>query len=188
MYITSTRPDLMYVVCLLSRYVATPTEQHFQAAKRVLWYLKGTLSFCLFYKRRGVEELTVYTDSDYVRDTYDKRSTSGYEFLLSGGAVAWAFKKQLVVKLSTTEVDFVTAAFCACQCVWMRRILEELGLEQARSTTIFCDNTSIIKFSVNPVLHGRSKHIDIMFHFLRDLTKEGVVQLVCGTNDQVADI
>ncbi|CAA7024669.1 unnamed protein product [Microthlaspi erraticum] len=189
MYITSTRPDLMYVVCLLSRYMANPSDQHMQAAKRVLRYLKGTLGFGVFYKRGAVEELTVYTDSDYAGDIDDRRSTSGYAFLLSGGAVAWASKKQPVVTLSTTEAEFVAAAYCACQCVWMRRILEEFGLEQSGSTTIMCDNSSAIKLSKNPVLHGRSKHIDVRFHFLRDLTKDGVVKLVhCGTNEQIADI
>lgn len=155
----------------------------------MLRYLKGTQSFGVFYKKGGGEELTVYTDSDYAGDTDDRRSTSGYAFILSEGAVAWASKKQPVVTLSTTEAEFVAAAFCACQCVWMRRILEEFGLGQAKSTTILCDNSSTIKLSKNPVLHGRSKHIDVRFHFLRDLTKEGVIQLVhCRTEDQVADI
>lgn len=116
----------------------------------------------------------------------DRRSTSGYVFLLSGRTVAWASKKQPVVTLSTTEAEFIAAAFCACQCVWVKRILERLGLQQ---TTIMCDNSSTIKLSRNHVLHGRSKHIDVRFHFLRDLTKEGVVKLgYCSTRDQIADI
>ena len=110
-------------------------------------------------------------------------------FLLSGGAVSWTSKKQLVVTLSTTEAKFVAAAFCACQCIWMRRVLEKIGHSQSKCTTIMCDNSSTTKLSKYPVMHGRSKHIDVRFHFLRDLTKEEVVKLVhCGTNDQVADI
>lgn len=98
-------------------------------------------------------------------------------------------KEQPVVTLSTTEAEFVAAAFCACQCIWMRRVLEKIGYSQSKCTTIMCDNSSTIKLSKNPVMHGRSKHIDVRFHFLRDLTKEEVVSLVhCGTNDQVADI
>ncbi|KAG6396851.1 hypothetical protein SASPL_143008 [Salvia splendens] len=189
MYITTTRPDLMFAVCLLSRYMADPRDEHMQAAKRVLRYIKGTLGFGVFYKRGMTEELTVYTDSDYAGDVDNRRSTSGYAFLLSGGAVAWASKKQPVVTLSTTEAEFIAAAYCACQCVWMRRILEEFGLMQSGCTTILCDNNSTIKLSRNPILHGRSKHIDVRFHFLRDLTKNEVVKLVhCGTNDQIADI
>ena len=130
-----------------------------------------------------------YTDNDYVGDTDDKKSTSGYVFLLSGGAVSWASKKQPVVTLSTTEAEFVATAFCAYQCIWMRRVLEKIGHSQSKCTTIMCDNSSTIKLSKNSIMHGRSKHIDARFHFLRDFTKEEVVKLVhCGTNDQVANI
>ncbi|KAL6346399.1 hypothetical protein AAG906_033195 [Vitis piasezkii] len=136
MYITATRPDLMYVVCLLSRYMANPLDLHMQAAKRVLRYLKGTVELGLLYKR-------------------GENNTSGYVFLLSGGAVSWASKKQPIVTMSTIKAN-----------LWQQ--------------------LSSIQESV---MHGRSKHIDVRFHFLRDLTKEEVVKSVhCGTNDQVADI
>lgn len=188
MYITATRPDLMFVVCLLSRYMANPTDLHMQAAKRVLRYLKGTVDMGVFYKRGGVEGLLAYTDSDYAGDVDDRKSTSGYVFLLGGGAVSWSSRKQPVT-LSTTEAEFVAAGSCACQCVWMRRILERLGHSQDNCTVVLCDNSSTIKLSKNPVLHGRSKHIDVRFHFLRDLTRDGVVELKhCGTQEQVADI
>lgn len=90
---------------------------------------------------------------------------------------------------STTKAEFVAAASCVCQGIWMRRLLEALGHSQDKSTTVYCDNNSTIKLSKNPVLHGRSKHIDVRFHFLRDLTSDGIVELVhCTTEKQVADI
>ena len=98
-------------------------------------------------------------------------------------------KKQPVVTLSTTEAEFISAAACACQAIWMRRILGKLNHGQREGTIIHCDNSSAIKLSRNPVLHGRSKHIDVRFHFLRDLTKEGTVKLVhCSSQAQIADI
>ncbi|WJZ84648.1 hypothetical protein VitviT2T_004242 [Vitis vinifera] len=112
MYLTATRPDLMYVVCLISRFMASPTEMHLQAAKRVLRYLKGTVDLGVFYQKEGNGELMAYTDSDYAGDVDDRKSTSGYVFLLSEGAVAWSSKKQPVVTLSTTEAKFVAAASC----------------------------------------------------------------------------
>lgn len=128
-----------------------------------------------------------YFDSDYAGDIEDRKSTSGYVFLLISGAVAWSSKKQPVVTLSTTEAEFIAAASCACQGVWMRRILEKLGHGQSKCIVIFCDNKSAIKLSKNPVLHGRSKHIDIRFHFLRDLSRDGVVELVhCRSKDQIS--
>jgi hypothetical protein len=109
--------------------------------------------------------------------------------MLGTGAVSWSSKKQPVVTLSTTEAEFIAAASCACQGVWLRRILEKLGHVQGMCTTIYCDNSSAIKLSRNPVLHGRSKHIDVRFHFLRELTRDGVVELVhCNTQEQVSDI
>ena len=114
MYLTTTRPDLMYNVCLISRYMANPTEEHLLAAKRVLRYLKGTMELGLFYAREGALELLAYTDSDYAGDFDDRKSTSGYVFTLSGGVAAWASKKQPVVTLSTTEAEYVAAVACAC--------------------------------------------------------------------------
>lgn len=189
MYLTATRPDLMFVVSLISRYMAKPTQLHLQVAKRALRYLKGTINYGILYKKRGDEELIAFTDSDYAGDLEDRKSTSGYVFLMSGGAVSWSSRKQPIVTLSTTEAEFVAAAACACQAVWIRRILKKLGHSQEGCTTVMCDNSSTIKLSKNPVMHGRSKHIDVRFHFLRDLTKDGVVELVhCGTQDQVADL
>ena len=109
--------------------------------------------------------------------------------MLGSGAIAWLSRKQPIVTFSTTEVEFVAAAACASQTVWMKRILEKLSLEESKCTTIFCDNSSTIKLSKNPVLHGRSKHIDVRFHFLRDLTREGEVELVYyGTQEQLANV
>ncbi|KAH9288873.1 hypothetical protein KI387_032990 [Taxus chinensis] len=189
MYLTATRPNLMYVVSLISRFMASLTELHLQAAKRVLRYLKGTVDLGVFYRKEGNGELMAYTDNDYAGDVDDGKSTSGYVFLLSEGVVSWSSKKQRVVSLSTTEAKFVATASCACQGVWMRRVLEKLGHSQGKCTTMLCDNSSTIKLSKNPVMHGCNKHIDVSFHFLRDLTRDGVVEMKhCVTQEQVADI
>jgi hypothetical protein len=159
------------------------------AVKRVLRYLNGTINLGIMYKRGGNEKLEAYTDSDYAGDLDDRKSTSGYVFMLSSCAVSWSSKKQPVVTLSTTEAEFIAAASCACQGIWMRRILEKLGHTQLGSMTVYCDNSSTIKLSKNPVLHGRSKHIDVRFHFLRDLTKDGTLELAhCNSHNQIADI
>ena len=178
MYLTSTRPDIMFVVSLLSRYLAHPTEIHLQAIKRVLRYIKGTLTYGIFYKQGVNKELLAYTDSDYAGDLEDRKSTSGLSFFLSSGAVSWSSKKQPVVTLSTTEAEFIVATSCACQAVWLRRMLEKLNHASTGATVMYCDNSSIIKLSRNPVMHGRSKHIDVRFHFLRNLTRDGVVTLL----------
>lgn len=190
MYLTATRPDLMYGVSLISRFMSNPTMSHWLAAKRILRYLKGTTDHGIFYRKgENILKLTAFTDSDYAGDLDDRRSTSGSVFMLGSGAVSWSSKKQPVVALSTTEAEYIAAALCGCQCVWLRRILEKLGVKEETSTVIMCDNNSTIQLSKNPVFHGKSKHIDVRFHFLRDLVNDGVIELrFCKSQDQIADI
>ena len=178
MYLTATRLDVMFVVSLINRFMDYLTKLHLLLAKRILRYLKCTIDFGVFYKKGGNEELIAYTNSDYDRDLDNRKSTSGYVFMLSSGAMSWSSKKQLVVSLSTTEPEFLVATSCAYQAIWLRRILEGLSHAQHDSTTIYCDNNSTIKLSKNPVMHGHCKHIDVHFHFLRELTKDGIVEMV----------
>ncbi|KAL9371604.1 hypothetical protein Peur_036744 [Populus x canadensis] len=179
----------MYAVSLISRYMENPKEIHLLAAKRIFRYLQGTADFGLLYKKGEHSDLMGFTDSDYAGDQDDRKSTSGYVFMLGTGAVSWSSKKQPIVTLSTTEAEFVAAASCACQAIWLRRILEEIQFKQQGATSIYCDNSSTIKLSRNLVLHGRSKHIDVKYHFLRDLAKDEVINLIfCMSEDQVADI
>ena len=189
MYLTVSRPDLMYVMSLMSRYMEKPTELHMTAVKRVLRYLRGTTELGICYKKRIEDDgLIAYLDSDYAEDLDDRRSTSGYVFKMSSGAVAWSSKKRAIVTLSTTEAEFISAALCGCQAIWMLRVLSYLKWNQ-KGCVIYCDNCSTIKLSKNPVMHGRSKHISIRYHFLRDLAKNGVVELkYCRSQEQIADI
>jgi hypothetical protein len=109
--------------------------------------------------------------------------------MFGSGAISWSSKKQPIVTLSTTEAEFVAAASCACQGIWLRNVLDFLKQKQQDCTIIYCDNSSSIKLSKNPVMHGRCKHIDVRFHFLRNLTKDGIVELVhCKTDEQLADL
>ncbi|XP_058726167.1 secreted RxLR effector protein 161-like [Vicia villosa] len=191
MYLTTaTQPDLSYVSSLLIRYIENPSVKHILVAKRVLRYLKGTADFGILYKKGGVNELVAYTDIDYAGDVDDRKSTSGYVFMLSSGAVSWCSKKQPVVSLSTTEAEFITTASYACQAVWLQRILSNLNqISESKGISVNCDNSSTIKLSKNPVLHGCSKHIDVRFHFLREMSKEGIVSLIyCASQEQLEDL
>jgi hypothetical protein len=190
MYLLATRPDLAYPVCLIARYMERPTEMHFAAAKRILRYLKGSLQYGILYRKRELNcELEGWSDSDYAGDLDDRKITYGYVYRLGSGAISWSSKKQAIVTLSTTEAEFVAASSCACQGIWLRKILHHLCQTQRSCTKIYCDNSSSIKLSKNPILHGRCKYIDVRFHFLRDLTKDGTIELVhCTLDNQMADI
>lgn len=179
----------MHAVSLISRYMENPTEVHLLAAKRIFRYLKGTADFGILCKNGRESSLIGFSDSDYAGDLDDRKSTSGFVFMMNSGAVTWSSKKQQIVTLSTTEAEFVAAASSSCQAIWLRRILEVLHNQQQGPILIYCDNISVIKLSKNPVLHGRSKHIDVRYHFLRDLCKDGVIDLVfCKSENQIADI
>jgi hypothetical protein len=105
MYLTATRPDIMYAVCLINRYMERTTELHLRAAKRVFRYLKGTIDFGIFYKKNEGPILSSFTNSDFAGDLDDRRSTSGHVFMMGSGVISWASKKQQVVTLSTTEAE-----------------------------------------------------------------------------------
>ncbi|GKV14990.1 hypothetical protein SLEP1_g25791 [Rubroshorea leprosula] len=175
MYLTATRLDIMHGVSLISRYMEHPKELHLQTAKRILRYLCGTADFGLFYKKGDQTDLVGFTDNDYAGDLDDRKSTSGFVFMLGSGAISWSSKKQPIVTLSTTEAEYVAATSCACRAVWLRRIIEELELNQHEATSIYCNNSSAIKLSRNLVLHGRSKHIHVRYHFLRNLVEDGTI-------------
>eukprot|EP00253_Pinus_taeda_P004926 PITA_04926 len=163
MYLTETRPDIMFTVSLISRFMERPKEAHWQAAKRIL--------------------------SDWAGSGDDWKITSGYVFHIGSGAISWASKKQPIVALSTAEAKYVAATATTCQAVWMRRMLRSLGQEQAKATVIFCDNSSATALSKNPVFHKRTKHIDTRFHYIRELVTNIEITLQhCRTQEQVADI
>lgn len=109
--------------------------------------------------------------------------------MLGSGPIAWASKKQATVALSSTEAEYVAATTAACQAIWLRRLLKDLNQQQVQATRVFCDNVSAVALTKNPVMHGRTKHIEIKHHFIRELVAEGEIKLeVCKSKDQVADI
>eukprot|EP00253_Pinus_taeda_P008888 PITA_08888 len=189
MYLIVTRPDIMHVVSLISRFMERPKETHWQAAKKILRYVNGTKGFGILYSSSESFMLKGYTDSDWAGSVDDRQSTSGYVFYMGSGAISWASKKQPVVSLSTAEVEYVAAIAAACQAVWLRRVIRDLCHEQEKGTTIYCDNSSAIALSKNSVFHKRTKHIDTKFHFIRELVNNGEIVLQhCRTEDQLAGI
>eukprot|EP00253_Pinus_taeda_P031508 PITA_31508 len=189
MYLTATRPDIMFAFSLISRFMERPKEAHWQASKRILRYVKGTKRFGILYNVSEHSDLAKYTDSDWAGSVDDRKSTSGYVFHMGSGAISWASKKQSIVAFSTAEAEYVAATATACQAIWMRRMLRSLGQEQAKTTMIFCDNSSVITLSKNSVFHKRTKHIDTRFHYIRELVSNGEIALEhCKTQEQVAEI
>jgi len=135
-YATATRPDIVYSVSQVSRFMENPKEIHLHAVKRIMRYLRGTCELGLFYQRNEGKDLLGYIDSDYANDVEDKKSISSYVFMMSEASISWSSKKQLVVSLSTTEAEFIATAASSCQVVLFRRILEAVGRNQTSPTVI----------------------------------------------------
>ena len=188
-YLTHTRPDIAFAVGVISRFMHCPSKQHLGAAKRLLRYIARTYDFGIWYGHVQEFKLVGYTDSDWAGCLEDRKSTSGYMFSLGSGAVCWSSKKQAVTALSSSEAEYTAATSSACQAVWLRRILADINQEHEEPTVIYCDNKAAIAMTKNPAYHGRTKHVDIRVHFIRDLVVEGKVVLqYCNTNEQVADV
>ena len=188
LYLCASRPDIMLSVGMCARYQASPRESHHMAVKRILRYLVHTPLLGLWYPKEAKFDLLGYTDADWAGDKVDRKSTSGSCQFLGRSLVSWHSKKQNCVSLSTAEAEYVAAASCATQILWMRQTLKDYGLIY-KKVPILCDNESAIKIANNPCQHPRTKHIDIRHHFIRDHIQKGDIVLAhVGTDKQLADI
>ncbi|XP_074376598.1 secreted RxLR effector protein 161-like [Apium graveolens] len=175
-YLVHTRPDIAYSVGVVSRFMECPTMMHLNVVKRILRYVKGTVNYGLIYWR-GTENyiLSGYSDSDLAGNIEDRRSTGGMAFYLNESLITWVSQKQRCVALSSREAEFMAATAAACQGVWLRNLLMQITDMKHCPVTIYVDNKSAIDLAKNPVFHGRSKHIDIRYHFIRECVERGEI-------------
>ena len=170
-----TRPDIAHAVGVVSRFLSNPGKEHWAAVKWILRYLRGTSKFCLCFGDSN-PVLVGYTDADMAGDVDTRRSTSGYLITFSGGAVSWQSRLQKCVALSTTEAEFIAATEASKELLWMKKFLSELGFQQERPQ-LFCDSQSAIHLAKNSTFHSRSKHIDVRYHWIRDVVESKQLQL-----------
>ncbi|GKA61788.1 putative ribonuclease H-like domain-containing protein [Tanacetum coccineum] len=188
MYLTASRPDIMFAVCACARFQVTPKTSHLLAVKRIFRYLKGKPTLGLWYSRDSPFELVAYTDSDYAGATQDRKSTTGGCQFLGNRLISWQCKKQTVVATSTTEAEYVAAASCCGQVLWIQNQLLDYGYN-FMNTVINIDNNSTICIIENPVQHSKTKHIEIRHHFIRDCNTKKLIQMVkIHTDLNVADL
>ena len=185
----ATRPDLAFSVSLLARFQANPGLDHWNALLHVVGYIKNTIDYGLTYSRDSDISPHAFVDADYGGCKDTRRSTSGYVFMMAGGAVAWSSKRQATVALSTVEAEYVAMSRCAQQMVWMHSWLDEVQIGYDIPGVIKGDNRGAIALSKNTKDHSKVKHIDIRHHYLRELLKSGHIALEqVPTIDNLADI
>ena len=183
----ATHPDIVFAVTRLSKYNSNPSNAHWNYAKYILRYLQGTKEYRLRYAGASNDGLIAYSDSDWAEDRDDRHSTSGFVFLMAGGAISWVSRRQHTISLSSTEAEYKAASDTCHQMAWLRMFSDELGDDISRPTPLCLDNQGLIFLSVNPVVDRRTKHIEIRYHFIREFVEMGHAEVYyVATSDQLA--
>ncbi|KAM6554922.1 hypothetical protein CsatB_015684 [Cannabis sativa] len=190
MYImVSTRPDIAHALSVLSRFMANPGLEHWNAVKWLIRYLKGTIKYGLIYQKDTSDvRLEGYVDADYASNRDNRRSTTAYVFMINKSCICWKSQQQPVVALSTTESEFMATTEAFKEAMWLQGILQELLLLKEKGT-VYSDSLSSIHLCKNPVYHEKSKHIDIRLYWIREKIEDRVLELEkVHTSDNPADM
>lgn len=185
--VVATRPDLAYAVHIVSQYLEHPYQNHWNAVKRIFKYLKGTQDLGILYQVNG-EDIIGYSDADFANDKETRKSVSGYVFTYANGAISWSARKQQTVSLSTTEAEYIASCEATKEATWLKGLLQDLT-GRRDGITIRMDNQSAIKLIKNPVIHKRTKHIDVRYHYVRQKLEDQTIKVehVPGS-EQLADV
>lgn len=183
-----TRPDISYAVGYCSRKLDKPSERDVGNIKRILRYLVSTINLGIQYTSHSEDlNLLAYSDSDFAGDIYSRKSTTGYIIKFCGGPVAWCSKRQPIVSLSSTEAEYIAAAECIKEALFLKSVIDEL-LGVNININLHVDNQSAITIIKNGQFNKRSKHIDVRYHFINEKVSEGIVKLFyCPSSEQLAD-
>nr|GEU90783.1 retrovirus-related Pol polyprotein from transposon TNT 1-94 [Tanacetum cinerariifolium] len=188
LYLTASRPDLQFAICMCARYQARPTEKHVHAVKRIFRYLCGTVNWGLWYPKDSSVALTAFTDADHAGCQDSRRSTSRSVQFLRERLISWSSKRQKSAAISSTKAEYIALSGYCAQILWMRSQLSVYGLA-FHKIPMYCDNKSAIALCCNNVQHSRSKHIDIRYNFIKEQVENGVIELYfVNTEYQLADL
>ena len=177
-YLTFTRPDIAFAVQQVCLFMHDPRESHFNALKRILRYIKGTISHGLQIHRSAPTRLVVYTDADWAGCPTTRRSTSGYCVFLGDTLISWSSKRQETISRSSAEVEYRGVANGVAEASWPQNLLLELKCPITCTTIVYYDNISAVYLSTNPVKHQRTRHVEIDIHFVREIVALGQVRVL----------
>lgn len=189
LYLYITRPDITFAVHQLSQFLSAPTDVHYQAALKVLRYLKNNPGQGLMYAFDSEICLNAFADADWTASKDTRRSVTGFCVYLGMSLMSWKSKKQAVVSHSSTEAEYRSLALATCELIWLQQLLTDLHVKMSSTPKLFCDKKSAIHIATNPVFHERTKHIEIDCYTVRDQIKAGrLITLHVSSGNQLADI
>ncbi|KAL4035820.1 hypothetical protein IC575_004527 [Cucumis melo] len=167
-YLSHTCPDIFFVVSVVSQFMQAPYEEHMEAFKRIMRYLKTTHGKWLTFRKIDRKTIEAYTDSDWAGSIIGRKSTSGYCTFVWGNLVTWRSKKQSVVARSSVEAEYRAMSLGICEEIWLQKVLSDLHQECETLLNLFCDNKAAISIANNPIQHDRTKHVEIDRHFIKE--------------------
>ena len=176
MYLIASRPYIAFNVGVCSRFQSSPKVSHLNVVKRIIKYVSGTCDYGLFYSKDSNLSLVSFSDSDWVGNANDRKSTTGRCFYVRAILVDLMSRKQNSVSLSTVKTEYIAAGSCCSQLLWMKKLLSDYWITQD-TMIVYCDNSNAIDISKNPVQHFKTKHIEIIYHFISDLVERKIVAL-----------
>ncbi|XP_019179162.1 PREDICTED: uncharacterized protein LOC109174378 [Ipomoea nil] len=177
-YLTITRSDITFPVSVVSQFMANPTKFHWEAAVRVVKYLKSAPGRGILYANHGHMSVEAFSDADWVGSLSDRKSTTGYCVFLGGNLVSWKSKKLSVVSRSSAESEYRPMTHVACEVMWLCNVLGEIGVKVNKLIPLWCNNKAAIHISSNPVFHECTKHIEVDCHFVREKVQQGLLSTV----------
>ena len=174
-YLTITRLDISFLVSVVSQFLQSPCDSHWDVVVRILHYIKRTPGQGVLYENRGHTQVIGYSDADWADSPTDRRSTSGYCVFIGGNLISWKSKKQDVVVRFSAEAEYRAMTLATCELIWLKHLLRELRFGNDEQMKLICDNQAALHISSNPVFHERTKHIEVDCHFIREKIASGCI-------------
>ena len=188
-YLTITRPNISFLVSIVSQFLQSPCDSHWDVVVHILRYIKGIPGQGVLYENKSHTQVVGYSDADWAGSPTDRRSTSGYCVFIGGNLIFWKSKKQHVVARSSAEVEYRAMALATCELIWLKHLLQELRFGNDEQMKLICDNQVTLHISFNLVFHEMTKHIEVNCHFIREKILSGCMTIsFVNSNDQPANI
>ncbi|XP_070672606.1 uncharacterized mitochondrial protein AtMg00810-like [Malus domestica] len=165
-YLTITRPNIAYAVSLVSQFMHAPSMDHMKIVHRVLRYLKGSIGRGIIMRNNNHTRILGYTDADWAGNALDRKSITGFCTFVRGNLVIWKSKKQSVVARSSAEAEYRAMVSTACELIWLKNLLLDLGFPHQQPMSLYCDNQATMHIASNPIFHERTKHIEVDCHYV----------------------